>query len=86
MNDKRHFERHKTLKGARITFHGGHSSIDCVVRNLSNGGARVMLESSIGIPDEVMLVINDGTQHQARIVRRKINELGLQFTDTASAA
>jgi len=81
MNEQRQFERHKTLKGARISFHEGHSTIDCVVRNLSESGARVMVETTVGIPDEVTLVVNDGTHHQAKIVRRKINELGLQFID-----
>lgn len=81
MTEQRNDERKKVLKGARISFHGGHSTIDCLVRNLSDGGAKVMVESTVGIPDEIVLAFNDGPSRPCRIVRRKINELGLQFVD-----
>jgi hypothetical protein len=79
MEEKRASERKKVLKGGRLSFNGGHSVIDCTVRNLSESGARVMVETAIGIPDEVVLAIHDGASHPCRVVRRKINEIGLLF-------
>jgi hypothetical protein len=79
MQDKRQAARMKVFKGGRIAFNGGHSSIDCVVRNISETGARVMVETTIGIPDIVSLVLNDGSTYQCEVRRRKINELGVHF-------
>jgi hypothetical protein len=50
--------RHRVLKGVQIVFKGHEAAIDCVVRNLSNGGACLNVESSIGIPDSFDLLLD----------------------------
>jgi hypothetical protein len=49
--DKQRQARCRVLKGAHITFKGHWAAIDCVVRNLSDRGACLKVESPIGIPD-----------------------------------
>jgi hypothetical protein len=60
-------------------FNESRSSIDCTVRNGSATGAAVAVESPIGIPDEVDLVIGTEPPRRCRVVWRKAKSLGLQF-------
>jgi hypothetical protein len=56
-NDGQRQARCRVLKGAHITFKGHWAAIDCVVRNLSDRGACLKVESPIGIPDSFDLVL-----------------------------
>ena len=71
--------RHRTLKGGLIHFNHGRSTISCLVRNLSEHGAMLKVESVIGIPDEIILGLEDGAKKPARVVWRRANELGITF-------
>lgn len=71
--------RHRTLKGGLIHFNDGRSTITCMVRNLSEHGARLRVESVIGIPDEFVLGLEHGARMAARVVWRRGNELGITF-------
>lgn len=71
--------RHKTLKSGRLAFNNGHSSIDCTIRNLSLTGAKVMVTSSVGIPDLVTLFLDGGEKRDCAVSRRTLVELGLHF-------
>jgi hypothetical protein len=71
--------RHRTLKGARLVFNHGHSTMDCVVRDLSETGAKVMVVSSLGLPDRLTLVFDDGKSRDCSVARRQLSELGLHF-------
>ncbi|MEO6013428.1 MAG: PilZ domain-containing protein [Devosia sp.] len=79
MEDKRRFLRRRTLKGAHIVFHEGRSTISCLVRNLSDLGALLRVESPIGIPDIFTLVIPGELQREAHVVRRSGTEIGVEF-------
>jgi hypothetical protein len=57
--DQRHAARHWTLKGGRIVFNHGNSTIACTIRDLSEIGSRLKVASSVGIPDEFTLVFDD---------------------------
>lgn len=73
--------RNRVFKGGRIVFHRGDSSIDCIIRDLSEAGAKLRVESIIGIPDEFELQSSDGHSWHCRVRWRKAAELGVQFTD-----
>ena len=78
MSDNRDRPRQRILKGGRIDF--GVGTIDCVVRNLSETGAALEVESPVGIPDMFELVIiADRSRRRARVVWRKGKRLGVQF-------
>ncbi len=49
--ERRSFPRYKALKAVQILFQSGASSFDGIVRNMSEGGAKVILESSIVLPN-----------------------------------
>ncbi len=71
--------RRRTLKGARLVFNNGHSVINVVVRDISDTGARVVLDNSVDVPDAVVLVFDDGVQFKSQVARRQLTELGLRF-------
>ena len=78
MDEARGSARHRTLRTAQIVFHGGSSVIDCVLKDLSNTGARLAVESAMGIPDEFTLTTDGGAvQRPSRVVRRTANGVGV---------
>jgi len=63
MIEKRASPRVRTLKRGSIVF-GVASTVDCVVRNLSETGACLEVASPIGIPDDFTLQIRpEPTRH-----------------------
>lgn len=62
MSEKRRAARHRALKGGSIAFSGG-ARIDCVIRNLSETGAALQVESPLGIPNEFTLFVNQKRQN-----------------------
>jgi hypothetical protein len=60
MADRRNAPRGKTYKVARIAFGGNRAVIGCLVRNLSEAGACLAVESQIDIPDRFNLVFDSG--------------------------
>ena len=79
MNEKRHTARHRALKGGSITFSGG-AKIDCVIRNLSETGAALEVESPIGIPDDFTLCVNqEETKWNCHVAWRSAKKIGVRF-------
>jgi len=57
----------------------GAKSLDCVIADISDGGARLVVAG--GVPEEFGLTINDGTgaEHSCRVVWRLDDEIGVEF-------
>lgn len=57
--------------------------ISCIVSNLSNGGARIICAETL--PDEFILRLTPGRGHprSCRVMWRRKQNLGVQFTDQA---
>ena len=69
----------RTLKGGSIIF-GGSGSVDCIVRNLSDAGAALEVESPVGIPDDFMLLIRpESLKRNCHVEWRSANRIGVQF-------
>ena len=68
------------LKSGRIVVSPAHK-IDCTVRDLSTSGARLVVPSSTyGIPAQFHLAIGEAPPRPCRVVRRTLNEMGVEFT------
>lgn len=78
--------RRRTLKGGRIAFHEGQSTITCTIRDLSLLGAKLEVTSSVGIPDRFTLAFDDRSPMRHCVVRRRTaTSLGVEFvTDEPS--
>jgi len=71
--------RKRTLKSGTIEFNraGGITSI---VKNLSDTGAMLQVESVIGIPDEFTLFIEaDNFKRPCRVIWRQATRIGIRF-------
>jgi hypothetical protein len=80
MEERRKGSRQRVLKAGEITFAGHGAAINCTVRNVSDGGASLEVESPIGIPDEFDLVLTgDHTTRHCKVVWRKAKRIGVQF-------
>jgi hypothetical protein len=77
--ERRNLARHRALKTARIIFKGHCATIDCTVRNLSDRGACLNVESSIGIPDSFDLVLDHSSVRECRVTWRKATQIGIEF-------
>ena len=79
MSEHRIVPRKRVLKAGTIEFAGG--GIDCTVRNLSDTGAALSVESPVGIPAEFnLVVVADQVSRRCRVVWRKENRIGITFS------
>ncbi len=79
MDDHRSSQRHRTLKAGTISF-ARAAGIDCLVRNLSDTGAQLEIESPVGIPNDFTLVISkDHVQRPCHVVWRAARRIGVRF-------
>ena len=70
--------RLRTLKGAAIRF--GTTSIDCVVRNISEGGAALEVGTPVGIPDRFALYFKpDMVKRDCLVTWRNAERIGVRF-------
>ncbi len=81
MGEQRKERRFRVLKSGRIIVGDKAPKIDCTVRDLSDSGARLIVPSStFGVPGEFLLAIGEAAPRRCRVVRRTMNEIGVQFT------
>ena len=72
--------RQRVLKGATLTFNNGYSAFECVVRNLSTGGAKLSLAETFALPTTFRLAIaGDASTRTAHVAWRRPDEVGVRF-------
>lgn len=80
MLDRRRHFRGRVYYGARIAFNNRNSTMDCLIRNFSERGARVELDNACMISDEVDLTVErKGLAFRARMIWRRDGEAGFAF-------
>ena len=76
--ERRAYARHRVFKGGRLAF--GGAGIECTVRNISPGGARVDVASPVGLPEHLTLYIaSDRFKRHCHKVWRHETRIGLAF-------
>lgn len=79
MQERRSLRRSHVLKGTKLVI-GSTSMIDCVVRNVTNAGARIQIANTVDLPNDLGLTLDNGhTVRPCRIAWRSVTETGLQF-------
>lgn len=80
LEERRAEERHKALKGARILFNSGYGALECIVRNLSHGGARLEFGDSAAVPSRFSIYLNEsGERHEAAVQWRLGGAVGVSI-------
>ena len=79
MAERRKAGRSRVLKGAKLVV-GRSAIIDCVVRNLTNKGARVQIANTVELPKDFEMTFDGGYSiRPCRLVWRTVTETGVEF-------
>lgn len=83
--ERRRYPRGKSFYGAVITFNARKSTSDCIVRNLSPAGAKIVMTGTVLVPDSFDLGIpRKETRFRAHLVWRNSDEAGVAFDTIGS--
>ena len=77
--DKRNSVRRRAFRQARIGFRELSAAIDCVVRDSSDTGLRLLVDSPVGVPDCFYIVREGEPARKCRVVWRKAAGLGVEL-------
>jgi hypothetical protein len=81
MQERRKEQRWPAYLGARIVFAGRQPTSDCLVRNTSAGGARLVVHRAALLPDEFSLQIpKRQVEFKVRTRWRSFEEIGVEMT------
>jgi hypothetical protein len=64
---------------ASLVYDGGRSRMPCVIRNLSDTGAKIEVSSVAKVPRTFDLVVDRVRPQSCVVVWRAVKELGVQF-------
>src|SRR5262245_61845385 len=87
MSERRGSARQKSFLQGRILFNNRRSVLDCLIRDISADGARLILSQTGILPDVIELHIPQKEETlRARVQRRADGEVGVHFiADTVAA-
>jgi len=86
MGERRRSTRQKSFLRGCIYFNKRRGAVDCLIRDISASGARVIFSDAVSVPDVVELYIPQKEQTlRAQVQWRHGEEIGLAFPDSATA-
>jgi len=86
MSERRTHARKKSFLQGRIHFNNRRSSIDCLVRDFSEQGAKLKVADTIAIPEVMELHIpNRDASYRAEVQWRTSDEIGVAFRPEKAA-
>ena len=83
-NNRRASPRRRQYKAAKLVFNDNQSVVDCVVRDISDTGARVRVGGWFDCPERLVMKVSDGVSYSAEVVWFQNHELGLRFHGKAN--
>ena len=82
--EHRTHQRHRVFKGARLYFNNDTSVMDCVVRNMSEGGARLEFQADFDCPRFVTLKMSEGATYDCEVRQFANAVMGVKFLKSRS--
>jgi hypothetical protein len=79
MDEHRQSFRMRRLKDGRVVFNERNSVMNCVFRNISETGAKILVEEPYLLPAEFVVNVSGGCARNARKVWFRNNEMGIEF-------
>ncbi len=87
MGERRHSSRQKSFLRGCVYFNKRRNALDCLIRDISSEGARIVFSETVSVPDVVDLYIPQKEQTvRARVQWRHGDEIGLAFPDGVRSA
>ncbi len=82
--ERRRIARHKSFLRGMITFNNRRSAVDCLVRDISPYGARLIFSDAVTVPDALDLTIPQKQQTlRVHVIWRHGQEVGVAFAQAA---
>ena len=82
MTERRSGSRQKSFLQGRIFFNNRRTSVDCLVRDFSEQGAKLKFSSTTATPDVVELYVPSKDEtYRAKVEWRNADEIGVGFVD-----
>jgi hypothetical protein len=82
MNDRRSSSRQKSFLQGRIYYNNRRSTVDCLIRDLSDTGAKLKFSEAITVPEAMELYIpNKEEVRRARVEWRSGHDVGISFVE-----
>jgi hypothetical protein len=79
VSERRKSGRSRVLKSAKLVLERS-SIIDCVVRNLTNKGARIQIANTVNLPRAFEMTFDGGYSiRSCRLIWRSVTETGIEF-------
>jgi PilZ domain len=86
MSERRGSTRQKSFLRGCLYFNNRRSTMDCLIRDLSEEGARIIFSHTVNVPEVIELYIPQREQTvRARVKWRHGDEVGLDFSDHVRA-
>ena len=85
MTERRQHPRLRSLIGGRIIFNHARSTLDCVLRNISPGGAMIDCSSAVPLPQVFELDLPDKNRRlRVCLVWRSASRVGVALVPAAA--
>ncbi len=82
MDEHRKTGRSRTVLRATIIFNNRNSSLDCMIRNFSDVGAKILIDDTIAIPQQFELQVpQKGRSFASKVIWRSNGEIGIEFAN-----
>ena len=82
MSERRFISRKRSLLQGRVFYNNRRSSVDCLIRDISDTGAKLKFSESIAVPEVMELYIPHKEEiRRARVQWRAGGEIGVGFVD-----
>ena len=87
MKERRRITRQKSFLRGSVQFNNGRNSTDCLIRDISIYGARLIFSDTVTTPDAIDLYIPQKEQtFRTHVIWRHGQEVGVAFAQPASAS
>jgi hypothetical protein len=87
MGERRRTARQKSFLRGRVEFDNGRSSFDCLIRDMSELGARIIFSDVVNLPNLFSFhVPQKGQSMRGQVIWRHGDEIGVAFPDANDIA
>ena len=76
---RRQHERMRTLKSGKIIYNNSNCVADCLILNLSDGGAALLTADFFDVPTDLVLKLGHGKTYDCEVCWQHGKKLGVRF-------
>lgn len=87
MSERRQSARQRSFLQGRLFYNSRRNSVDCVIRDISDIGARLQFSAAVTVPEALELYVpNKDQMYRVRAEWRQGEEMGVVFVNAEAGA